>query len=263
MRPPPARVGWAGHATVRIEMDGARLLTDPVLRPRVFHLRRPDAVDAGIAAGLDAVLLSHMHLDHLDMRSLRDIGPGPRVIAPSGSAALLARGGVRDVVEVAPGDEVPIGGLVVQATYADHDGRRRTGAAAGPALGFLVRGTRSVYFAGDTDLFPEMADLTDDPLDLALLPVWGWGPRLGPGHLDPEGAAEALRLLAPRVAIPIHWGTYRPFWIPRSATFLSTPGAEFAEHAARLAPDVEVRVLAPGQWTMLHDAAVAPPGAEI
>ncbi|HJZ60670.1 MAG TPA: MBL fold metallo-hydrolase [Miltoncostaeaceae bacterium] len=258
MSPPPARVGWAGHATVRIEIDGAALLTDPVLRRHVSHLRRPDAVDAGFAEGLDAVLLSHMHLDHLDFRSLQAIGPGPPVIAPRGSGGLLRRHGVRDVVEVVPGDEVPVGGLVVQATYADHDGRRRTGTAVGPALGYLVSGTRSVYFAGDTDLFAGMADITEDPLDLALLPVWGWGPRIGPGHLDPRRAAEALRLLEPRVAIPIHWGTYRPFWIPRSATFLSTPGPEFATDAAVLAPPVEVRVLAPGEWTVLEGPAGLP-----
>jgi len=65
------------------------------------------------------------------------------------------------------------------------------------------------------------------------------------------------------LAIPIHWGTYRPFWIPRSATFLSTPGVEFAENAARLAPQVEVRVLAPGQWTTLDGPPGGRPGTSV
>ena len=69
-------------------------------------------------------------------------------------------------------------------------------------------GGRSVYFAGDTDVFEEMADLA--PVDVALLPIWGWGPSMGPGHMDPARAAEAARLLDARVAIPIHWGTYFP-----------------------------------------------------
>ena len=76
------------------------------------------------------------------------------------------------------------------------------------AVGFMVSGTTRVYFAGDTDIFPEMEGLGES-LDLALLPIWGWGPSLGPGHLDPGRAAEAARLLAPRTVIPIHWGTMR------------------------------------------------------
>jgi L-ascorbate metabolism protein UlaG (beta-lactamase superfamily) len=82
------------------------------------------------------------------------------------------------------------------------------------------------------------------PLDVALLPVWGWGPSLGRGHLNPRTAAETLRLLRPRVAVPIHWGTYFP--IGRGGRRLADPPHEFARHAAELAPDVEVRVLKPG-----------------
>jgi L-ascorbate metabolism protein UlaG (beta-lactamase superfamily) len=63
-----------------------------------------------------------------------------------------------------------------------------------------------VYAAGDTDLFDGMAAL--GPIDVALLPVWGWGPTLGPGHLDPARAAEAVHLLLPRVAVPVHWGSF-------------------------------------------------------
>src|SRR6185503_2691890 len=106
-----------------------------------------------------------------------------------------------------------------------------------------------VYFAGDTGLFAGMARLPT--LDLALLPVWGWGPRLGPGHLDPVGAAEALTLLRPRIAVPIHWGTYSPLWYLRPPAYLSEPGVAFAREAARLAPEVEVRVLTPGESTIV------------
>ena len=115
-------------------------------------------------------------------------------------------------------------------------------------MGFVLAGTLRVYFAGDTGLFAGMARLA--PLDLALLPVWGWGPRLGPGHLDPASAAEALTLLRPRIAVPIHWGTYSPFWYFRPPPYLSEPGPAFAHEAARLAPEVEVRVLRPGGSTI-------------
>jgi L-ascorbate metabolism protein UlaG (beta-lactamase superfamily) len=86
-----------------------------------------------------------------------------------------------------------------------------------------------------------MRDLA--PLDLALLPVAGWGPRLPPGHLDARRAAEALMLLRPRVAVPIHWGTYG-LWGARTPD--ARPAEEFARAAADVAPDVVVRIPSPG-----------------
>src|SRR6185312_7857481 len=104
------------------------------------------------------------------------------------------------------------------------------------SLGYLVRGTRTVYFAGDTDLFPGMADVAGE-LDLALLPVAGWGPKVGPGHLDPERAAEALTLLRPRVCVPIHWGTYSPLiGGGKSAGDGESPAERFRALAALAAP---------------------------
>ena len=151
------------------------------------------------------------------------------------------------MIELTPGGSAAFGGVVVHATPALHSGGRPPWRGRSvPALGYLVEGSRRVYFAGDTDLFPGMADLAPD-LDLALLPVWGWGPTIGAGHLDPEGAARALRLLAPRTAVPIHWGTLYPRWIPAGRRgFLDWPGERFARAAAVEAPDVRVAVLAPG-----------------
>ncbi|HEY5815141.1 MAG TPA: MBL fold metallo-hydrolase, partial [Solirubrobacterales bacterium] len=105
--------------------------------------------------------------------------------------------------------------------------------------------------AGDTDLFEGMADLGPG-LDLALLPIWGWGPTLGAGHLDPERAARAAALLAPRIAVPIHWGTLYPLGLARLRPDpLRMPPREFAARMRDLAPQVEARVLAPGESTSL------------
>jgi len=241
------RVTYVGHATVLIEVDGTRLLTDPVLGRRLGPLARHGAAPGpGVAADLDAVLISHLHRDHADARSLRRLNPGTPLIVPSGARSFFARLGFGSVTELRAGESVQVGALAVRAVEADHDPGRRRHAGESEAIGFLVEGRRRVYFAGDTDLFDGMAELGPG-LDLALLPVWGWGPSIGPGHLDPERAARAAALLAPRLAVPIHWGTLYPFGLARlRPSPLRAPGPEFAARVRRLAPQVEVRVLGPG-----------------
>ena len=160
---------------------------------------------------------------------------------------------VHSRAELSVGDGARIGGLTVTAVNAHHDGRR-TGGPRAAALGYLVSGRRTVYFAGDTELFAGMSNLCEAPQkpDVALLPVAGWGPTLGPGHMDPLDAARAVALIQPRIAIPVHWGTLVPIGLGRRSRIgLGAPPRLFAEHVARLAPAVEVRILAPGEETTL------------
>jgi L-ascorbate metabolism protein UlaG (beta-lactamase superfamily) len=134
-------------------------------------------------------------------------------------------------------------------TPAEHDNRRRPGRLRASAVGYALLGSRNVYFAGDTGPFDGMEGLVPD-LDVALLPIWGWGAKLGRGiHLDPVSAANALRLLQPRIAVPIHWGTYLPLHrgLRRAPDFLSAPAQAFVREAAAVAPEVDVRVLEPGE----------------
>jgi L-ascorbate metabolism protein UlaG (beta-lactamase superfamily) len=139
----------------------------------------------------------------------------------------------------------------VTATPAVHDGHRDPWGRQVPPVGYLLEGGgRRVYFAGDTDLFDEMESLR--PLDLALIPIWGWGPTLGEGHLDPVRAAGSLHLLRPRIAVPIHWGTFYPLGLGRlRPDRLTQPPLEFARAAADAAPEVEIRILQPGETTSL------------
>jgi L-ascorbate metabolism protein UlaG (beta-lactamase superfamily) len=244
----PRRVTWVGHATVLIELAGARLLTDPVLRRRLLHIKRivPD-VDPAHHAALDAVLPSPLHYDHLDTPSLRLLDRDTvRLVVPAGASRLVAKEGFALVTELAVGDETQVGAVRIEAVPAIHDGRRMPFGAQVQTLGFVAEadGLR-IYFAGDTDLFDGMAEIRD--LDLALIPVWGWGPALGAGHLDPERAAEALALLRPRLAVPIHWGTLFPVGLRDRRRRLTDPPGEFERAAAKLAPGVEIRVLEPGQ----------------
>ncbi len=245
-----ARVTYIGHATVLLELDGVRLLTDPVLRRRVLHLRRDAAVSAEMLRDVDAVLVSHAHWDHLDVPSLAQLGRSVRVILPRGAGRLVDRRGFANVVEVDVGQSVEVGDVTVTATHAEHDAGRGPFGVSAPALGYLVTGPKRIYFAGDTDLFSGMAELA--PLDLALLPVAGWGPRLPSGHLDPQRAAEALRLLEPQAAVPIHWGTYSLITKRRpSAAAARVPAEEFKRLAAELAPNVGVHVLGLGETLTL------------
>ena len=235
-----------------LEIDGVRLLTDPVLRRRVGPLLRIAPLIGPRAVGrVDGVLLSHLHADHADRHTLRVMALGAKVVAPVGAARWLHRLGLRDIHELRPGDEVDVGGLSVSATPAIHERRRRPLGPVAEPIGYLVCGSRSVYFAGDTDLFGEMSGLHRS-LDLALLPVWGWGPSVGKGHLDPERAARAAAMIKPAVAVPIHWGT---FALGRAAASRRAdpawPANEFVSLTHEYAPAVEVRLLRPGERSEL------------
>jgi L-ascorbate metabolism protein UlaG (beta-lactamase superfamily) len=251
-------ITWWGHATCTVEDSGVRVLTDPLFVRRFAHLRRRRGeLPPPGAAVADAVIVSHLHSDHLHPRSLSRLAPGTRLLVPRGAARsvpalrrLDARknpAGLR-ITEVEAGDEVKIGPLSVRAVPARHDGRRLpVGPHISPALGYVISGETRTYFAGDTGLFDEMADAVG-PVDTALLPVGGWGPRLGPEHLDAERAARALTLLAPTCAVPVHYGTYWPIGMNgvRPHEFY-TPGDEFVRQAAEHAPKVTVHLLRHGE----------------
>ena len=240
------RVVYIGHATVLVELDGVRLLTDPVLGDWLGPLRRQGpAPPEQVTERLDGVLISHLHRDHVDPGSLRRVAGGVPLIVPAGTRSFFERRGFDGLVELGVGESHRFGALRVTATPAVHQIGRR-GVAAEP-VGYLVEGSRRIYFAGDTDLFDGMEALGEGGLDLALLPVWGWGPTLGPGHMDPERAARAAALLAPRLAVPIHWGTLYPGGLGRLRPLpLTDPPRRFAAHARELAPAVEVRIAPPG-----------------
>jgi L-ascorbate metabolism protein UlaG (beta-lactamase superfamily) len=256
-------VTWWGHSTVTIELAGTRLVTDPVLVDRIGQLhRRRGPTPTSDAGRADAALVSHLHSDHLHLPSLRRLPASMRLVVPRGAAGLLRRSAVpARFVEVAVGDELTVGPARVRAVAARHYGFRAPWSAVhGPALGYLVTAPGSVstddagptvWFAGDTDLFDGMTDL--GPVDLALVPVGGWAPALGPGHLDPVRAVEAVRRVRPRWAVPIHFGTFWPRGLDRiRPDRFSEPGPEFARLVADAGLDVDVRVLAPGETVVLQ-----------
>lgn len=250
------QVNYIGHATVLIDIGQIRVLTDPILRNRFFFMQRngynhgPELLQRRPP---DLVLLSHLHYDHADLPSLRRLPAGTTVIAPRGSGSYLARWAGVHVHEVTAGDSVPVADVEICVLPADHGHAYSLPRPMNTCLSYVLRNHLSVYFAGDTDLFEGMNDIGRDfDLDVALLPVWGFSHRLGSGHLTPLTAAQALDRLRPRVAVPIHWGSFRypgPHSLWQRAAYLTAPPRAFAEYAARLAPQTDVRVLQPGQWT--------------
>jgi L-ascorbate metabolism protein UlaG (beta-lactamase superfamily) len=231
-------------------MDGVNLITDPILRDRIWYLRRetPCIPDGCIAIdSLSAVLISHLHPDHTDMASLRRIPPEVPIIAPQGTGRYLRARLPHSVHTVAIGGSRRVGSVEIIAVPAAHSGPGPSSVSIAACAGYMLRGSQTIYFAGDTALFPGLAKLGEAyEIDLALLPIWGWGPILRGEHMSPADAARALALLRPRMAIPIHWGTFRPvgsLW--SQMRFLSDPPYTFAGYAAQLAPGTQVHILRP------------------
>lgn len=274
------QIRFLGHATVLIDLGYTRILADPLLRHRISGLvwRHPRP-RSDLDHEVDAVVISHMHQDHLDLPSLMKLGRHVPLLVPPRAGRFLTRRGFTDVHELQAGQSARIDDVRVIATPANHIGFRPPFGPFGGCLGFVIEtmngdpGTANsadggraddgatdenqdrvrIYFAGDTDLFPEMDAL--GPIDVALLPVAGWGPTLGPGHMDAYRAAQSLRLIKPKVAIPIHWGTFAPFGMHfHPWQYLIRPPLDFLEHARELAPDVKVHILEPGESLDLEGA---------
>lgn len=251
-------ITWIGHSTVLIRSNDTYILTDPVLRSRVAHLRRcSPLLEADWPSRVDCILISHLHYDHCDLPTLRRFGHYMPMLVPVGAGAWLRRHGFRHVEETRIGSRVTVDGVSITAVPANHSGQRPPFGPTAEAIGFIIDGNHRIYYPGDTDIFPEMAEFSTD-LDCALMPVWGWGPSLGPGHLNPARAAEALRLIEPRLAIPIHWGTYHPYGTAiRDRRFLEDPPWEFQRLATLHAPEVDIHVVPPTGHLSIDSARVA------
>jgi L-ascorbate metabolism protein UlaG (beta-lactamase superfamily) len=228
---------WWGHASTTVEIGGARVATDPLLSDRLLHLRRYAASPATRAFEADVVLISHLHHDHLHLPSLRRFGRDVPILLPRGGESLLRSVGGDRVRPVAPGDVVDVAGVTVAVLPATHDGGRGPHTkVAGPALGFRVDGgDRSFWFPGDTELRDDMTEVGH--VDLALVPIGGWGPTLEDGHMNPADGATAVLRVGATTAVPVHWGTFWPLGLRRLAKanhehLFTTPGRRFVDALA-------------------------------
>jgi L-ascorbate metabolism protein UlaG (beta-lactamase superfamily) len=238
-------VTWLGHATAVATLGNARVLFDPLLRSRARRAGR-----------VDAVLVTHSHVDHLNRWSLKAIDRDCHLVVPMGARHIVADLGFREVSELTAGAEVEINGLAITAVPTRHDfGRWRKGGTP-EALGYVVAGGGvSLHHAGDVD-FSDHAIFDDigkrHAIDAALLPIGGmlpvWYYRwrrtvFDRGiHIDPDCALDIFERLGARTLVPVHWGTvHLPFSLPGTAR----------RRLARVARDrgrtSAVRVLAHGE----------------
>jgi L-ascorbate metabolism protein UlaG (beta-lactamase superfamily) len=247
------KVTWLGHATVVLDVAGRRLVTDPLLCRHNGVLRRRGPAPAVRAwAGADAVLLSHLHHDHAELRSLRRLPGVPVLTGPSNAHWLRAKGlhgvGLDAGLDAAWYDVDE--DVRVRLVDAEHRTRRMPHRPNG-TYGHLVQTPRAtIWFAGDTGLFPDMAVLPElagsTSIDLALVPIGGWGPRLPEGHLGPDEAATACAMARVRCVVPVHWGTLHFPAMHRVGGWMDHPAPAFEEAVRRTSPDCRVLTLAPG-----------------
>ena len=246
----PVEVRFLGHATVLIEVAGVRILTDPFLREGLGPLERHGPMpDEAAIGGVDLVLISHGHPDHFDRASMAVLGSRATIVVPRGLGDVATRWVHGEVRELVAGERLEVAGISVEAVPARH--WIAPGAPRAQPQGYLIEAGPRLWFAGDTGQFSEL-DRLAGRVDTALLPVWTWGPHLGPGHLGPRSAAEVVQRIGASIAIPIHWGTLYPRRLHRVWRGpLLEPGERFAAHAARIAPRTDVRVLHPGEATVV------------
>ncbi len=250
---------WLGHATAVAELGNVRILFDPLLRSRTRAAGR-----------VDAVAITHSHVDHLNRWSLKAVDRSATLIVPRGARHVVADLGFARVVEAVEGDQIDINGVAVEAVATRHDFGRWTKQPTPEALGYVVTGAGvSLHHAGDVDFSDHAIFDTIGKrfsIDAALLPIGGmlpvWWYRMRKKHLDagvhidPDCALDIYERLGARALVPIHWGTvHLPFGLPgtpkrRLAQVAGVRGAQgvrILAHGELLELDVQKLLAAPAQ----------------
>jgi L-ascorbate metabolism protein UlaG (beta-lactamase superfamily) len=255
---PPAsglRATWIGHASTLVEIDGQRLLTDPIwseraspstlVGPRRFH---PPPLPLEALPPIDLVIISHDHFDHLDMATVQALAArGARLVVPLGVGAHLEAWSIpaARVSELDWGESVRVGALEITATPARHySGRnplRRDGTLWSS---WVVRGPRHrIFFSGDSGFFEGFKAIgaAHGPFDLSLIKIGACDRTWQEVHMSPEEAVQAHLDLGAKFLLPVHWGTFNLAFHAWNA-----PAEEVL--AAASARGVALAIPRPGQW---------------
>ena len=223
---PPAsglRVTWIGHSSLLLEIDGKRILTDPVWGPRASFSsfigpKRffPAPLPLNKLPELDAIILSHDHYDHLDYPTIRQLtNIATPVFCSLGVAGIIEKWGIsrNRITEMDWTDTAIVGNeLTITATPARHfSGRSLTNRNQTLWSSFVIRGAKhNIFFGADSGWFPGFKDIGDQygPFDLTMLEIGAYGEGWPDIHMGPENATKAHLALQGKIMMPIHWGTF-------------------------------------------------------
>jgi N-acyl-phosphatidylethanolamine-hydrolysing phospholipase D len=211
-------ITWVGHATFVLRLGGRIVVTDPIWSERIAGAvprLSPPGVALERLPGVDVVLVSHNHYDHLDVPTLRRIGPRATYVTPLGNGALLKKAGLSRVVELDWWQSHEHETLSITCVPSRHWSMRapwnRNDSLWG---GFVVRAPEgTAYHSGDTALFDGFREIGEraGPIDWAMLPIGAYEPRwfMQPQHMDPDDAHAAFEMLGARRFVAMHWGTFQ------------------------------------------------------
>ncbi len=208
-------VTYIGHATVLIRLDSLNILTDPIFSNHLGYVAKR-YVQPGIRfeklPRIDAILISHEHYDHLHKPSLEKFSKDIPVIISKGLSETVRKLGFKDVRELSWWESTAIRDVRITAVPSKHIFSKPSG--------YVVQGSRTVFFAGDTGLFDGFEEIGRRfRIDISLLPIGDYYPYLWfiPGfvkmtrerHMAPEDVPDAMEMLQTKLVIPIHWGTFK------------------------------------------------------
>lgn len=204
---------FIGHSTVLIHLDEQNFLTDPFYLKRLYPLQRhlPPGVPFQNLPPLHFILISHGHLDHMDLKTLSLFPRNLPIILPEKLERYLIELGFTDVRSLSWGERTSIGSLMVQALPVKHSPGRSLYETRSIPQSYFVQGTKTIFFGGDSGLTEEFREIgANYSIDLALLPIGNYQPTpFRRVHMSPEDALEALEMLGARRMVPIHWGAFR------------------------------------------------------
>ncbi len=218
LQPEQPSLTWIGHATFVLRLGGKWIATDPIWSEKISGVvarKAPPGVPFDKLPQLDVVTVSHNHFDHLDVPTLKRIGPQPLYVTLTGNAGLLKKAGLERIVELDWWESHQEGGLTITAVPARHWSMRMPWNRNDMLWGGFVYSSAdgTAYHSGDTALFDGFAEIGQrvGPIDWAMLPIGAYEPRwfMEPQHMNPEDAGQAFVALGARTLVAMHWGTFK------------------------------------------------------
>ncbi len=217
----PLTATWIGHSTFLIRLDGTTILTDPAFGPRI-GIRLAGTITVGLSRLVppalrlrdlppaDLVLLSHAHMDHYDLGSLRHLDRDVPILFARDTTEFVEGFDFTNLQELHWGESAEVKGVRIEAVRVRHWGKRYPWDRDRGYNGYVLsKGRHAVFFAGDTAYTPHLAAaLAGRRLDAAFLPIGSYNPWIS-NHANPEDAWRMFRELEARYLVPMHWRTFR------------------------------------------------------